>query len=85
LICRVCQATGWEWDYVEDTLTLARLGALRRHWAHSPPPHLLLALIAGALAGRPAADPAQQGEWDELKALAADPASGLGIRGKPPS
>jgi hypothetical protein len=85
LICHVCQATGWRWDYVEDHLTMPRLRALKRYWAQSPPPHLLLALIARALLGPDrSAPPAAVDPWQELASLAADPAAGLAVRGKPP-
>jgi hypothetical protein len=81
LICHVCQATGWSWDEAEDQLTLPRLRAFARVWAQSPPPPVLLRLIAEALGWRAAAprDP-----WRELEILAADPQSGIALSGKPP-
>ena len=89
MICHVCQATGWSWDYVEDQLTVPRLRALKRYWAQSPPPRHLLALLVRTLLGSvnvavPSRAPARDEPWQELAALAADPASGLAIRGKPP-
>jgi len=86
LICHVCQATGWNWDYVEDHLTMPRLRALKRHWATSPPPHQLLHLIARALVGAAhlPAPAAADDPWQDLAARAAEPGSGLAIRGKPP-
>lgn len=83
MICQICQATGWSWDYVEDHLTVPRLRALKRHWAHSPPPPQLLALIARALGGMTPSSP-RDNPWQALEAAAADPASGLAISGKPP-
>jgi hypothetical protein len=91
LICQICQATGWSWDYVEDQLTVRRLRALARHWRVAPPPHLLLQCIAQALGWRPAAMPDAAGPagrpegWNDLLELAGDPRSGIAVRGKPPS
>lgn len=81
MICHVCQATGWSWDEAECQLTVPRLKAFARHWAQSPPSHVLLRLIAVALGVRagPSRDP-----WRELETLAADPGSGIAIAGKPP-
>ncbi len=86
MICHVCQATGWSWDYVEDRLTIRRLSALARHWAEAPPPHVLLQAIARALGWRPApklTDPSHD-RWNDLVELAADPRSGIALAGKPP-
>jgi hypothetical protein len=77
----VCQATGWTWDDVEDRLTVTRLRALVRHWRAAPPPPLLLGLIAQALGVHPQQ---HRGSWGDLTELAADPRSGLAVRGKPP-
>jgi hypothetical protein len=86
----VCQATGWSWDYAESHLTVTRMRALNRHWAHSPPSHVLLRLIAYALGVRPAdageatSSTAPAEPWRELFELAGDPRSGIAMRGKPP-
>jgi len=82
LICHVCQATGWNWDEAETQLTLPRLRAFARVWAQSPPPPVLLRLIAEALGWRV---PAARDPWRELEALAADPASGIAVTGKKPA
>jgi hypothetical protein len=82
LICLVCQATGWSWDETEDQLTLPRLKAFARVWAQSPPPPVLLRLIAEALGYRAAAS---RDPWRELEALAADPQSGIAVTGKKPA
>lgn len=37
MYARVCDATGWTWDYVGQCLTLPRLRALMRRWAKVPP------------------------------------------------
>jgi hypothetical protein len=84
LICYVCQATGWRWDDVEDQLTIPRLCALARFWTRSPPPHVLLALIARAVLPVHETVPAATSQWQELAKLAAQSNSGLSIRGKPP-
>lgn len=82
----MCQATGWSWDEVEDRLTIPRLHALARHWAETPPPHLLLRVIAQALGWRPARKTdTPDDSWKDLMELAADPRSGIALRGKPPS
>jgi hypothetical protein len=66
-----------------------RLKAFKRYWQLSPPPHLLLGLMARALGLRPVAaeTPSPETEperWKTLRELAADPRSGLAIRGKSP-
>jgi hypothetical protein len=65
-----------------------RLKAFNRYWQQSPPPHLLLGLMARALGLRPAGaetpPEAEPDRWRHLQELAADPRSGLAIRGKSP-
>ena len=66
---------------------MARLRALNRFWAQSPPPQQLLSLLVRALIGVKEfapQDKARADPWQDLKERAADPASGLAIRGKPP-
>jgi hypothetical protein len=82
----VCQATGWTWDYVEGELTVPRLKALSRFWAQSPPPHMVLKALAQALGAWPSSRAPADAEtsWADLRALGADPVSGIAIRGKAP-
>jgi hypothetical protein len=42
LYAHLVASTGWTWEYIDERLTLPRLKALNRYWAHSPPPHILL-------------------------------------------
>jgi len=44
----------------------------------------LLALIVQLLLGRRPGDDGERAAWRELASLAADPASGLAVRGTPP-
>lgn len=37
MICWVVHATGWTWDYIEDHVTMPRLGALSRYFDKNPP------------------------------------------------
>jgi hypothetical protein len=43
----VCQHTGWTWDYVDETLTVARLKALQDYWADNPPVQAMIAAYFG--------------------------------------
>lgn len=40
-------ATGWTWDYCEDTLTLARITQLFEEWQSFPPVHEAVARFLG--------------------------------------
>jgi hypothetical protein len=53
-------ATGWEWDYVEETLDFPRLLALREQWARHPPVHILLAAFVGYKPKKTSADNSPQ-------------------------
>lgn len=66
---------------------MPRLCALARHWAHAPPPQQLLCMLVKALLGIAERTPgaaADRDAWQALHALAADPNSGISIRGTPP-
>lgn len=47
LVAEVCANTGWTWEYVEGSLSMAQYYALRRHWVRHPPSHLLVAMFMG--------------------------------------
>lgn len=59
VIAHVCHMTGWQWDYVEETLTVARLKALHAEWERHPPVPIVLAALAGV-------KPREYGTADEL-------------------
>lgn len=47
LYCGIIAATGWTWEYIDDYMTLPRLGAMRNAWEIHPPLHTLVATVIG--------------------------------------
>jgi len=47
MYARVCDATGWTWDYVGEFLTLPRLRALVKRWNEFPPVSESVAALLG--------------------------------------
>ena len=47
-------ATGWNWEYIDDYMTMPRFQKLTRYWLKFPPQHLSLASIKSALGIKPA-------------------------------
>jgi hypothetical protein len=61
----VCQHTGWTWDYVEETLTMERLKALKDYWERCPPVQAMIAAYFGIKGEQP-----KQSKTDFIQAMA---------------
>jgi hypothetical protein len=46
-VAQVANATGWTWDYIEETLTVPRYKAMIEEWRITPPRGELLKMLAG--------------------------------------
>jgi len=38
--------TGWDWDHIEETMTIPRLLALEQEWKKTPPLAVSMAVVA---------------------------------------
>lgn len=43
----LCQAFGWTWEYVDESMTLPRFREITEYWIHQPPVHVLVARYLG--------------------------------------
>lgn len=41
------ECTGWTWEYIDEFMTLPRLGRMNDYWTRIPPLHILVASYFG--------------------------------------
>lgn len=46
IVVRLCRATGWDWDTVEDQMTMERLDAFSRSFVVVPPEYEVTTFVA---------------------------------------
>lgn len=67
MYARLCSATGWSWEYVDECVTLPRLYAFLDYWKLAPPVAESVAAFVGIKAPAP-----KQAANDELQAYMAN-------------
>ncbi len=56
-------ATGWTWEYIDETMTIPRLNGMRKYWESYPPTHISTARLCMAYLDIKPADH-QAEEWN---------------------